>query len=333
MSKPMSTLNKAQKLIKMIELMNRRGGIRAQEFMETFDLDQRTLRRYLADMRELDLPIEDRGFGADRTIALDPSYRRTGVQLTLPEVLSLHFGRRLFTFLDGTQFAADMDDAIERLEPAIPRAHADLTRTLDRKFMAVPEHAKDYRDHGDLLDELITALLYENPVRAEYHKPDGQPKKYELEPYTLATYRQGLYVFARDRADGKLKTFAVERFGKLERLRVEKFVVPSDYKPEDVLSDSFGITRGEPAQVSAVFDASVARFVRERTWHKSQTVQDLPDGRVRISLRVGVSQELVQWLLSYSGAVSVEGPEELVNRLRDAHLAALGRYEIREQAA
>ena len=64
MSTPMSTLNKAQKLIKMIELMNRRGGIRAQEFMETFDLDQRTLRRYLADMRavsytHLTLPTSD----------------------------------------------------------------------------------------------------------------------------------------------------------------------------------------------------------------------------------------------------------------------------------
>ena len=329
----MKSLNKAQKLVKMVELMNRRGGVRSSEFMERFDVDARTLRRYLSDLREMEMPLIDTGMGESRTISPDPNYRRSGVQLSLPEVLSLHFGRTLFTFLEGTQFAEDLQGAIERLEPAIPRAHADLAKDLDRKFMAVPEHAKDYRDHGDLLDELITALLYENPVRAGYHKPDGQPKKYELEPYTLATYRQGLYVFARARADGKLKTFAVERFGKLERLRVEKFVVPSDYKPEAVLSDSFGITRGEPAQASAVFDASVARFVRERTWHKSQTVQDLPDGRVRISLRVGVSQELVQWLLSYSGAVSVEGPEELVNRLRDAHLAALGRYEIREQAA
>ncbi|MBK7758832.1 MAG: hypothetical protein IPI35_21035 [Deltaproteobacteria bacterium] len=65
------------------------------------------------------------------------------MQLTLLEVLSLRFGRRLFTFLDGTQFAADVDDTIERLEPAIP-GPADLA-ALDRKFVAVPEHAKDYR--------------------------------------------------------------------------------------------------------------------------------------------------------------------------------------------
>ena len=34
-----------------------------------------------------------------------------------------------------------------------------------------------------------------------------------LEPLTLAVYRQGLYLFARDVTEGRVKTFAVERFG------------------------------------------------------------------------------------------------------------------------
>ncbi|MBK9369751.1 MAG: hypothetical protein IPN01_26210 [Deltaproteobacteria bacterium] len=80
--------------------------------------------------------------------------------------------------------------------------------------MAVPEHAKDYRDHGDLLDGLITALLYENPCAPSTTSPTASPKirARALHPGHLPP---GLSVFARDRADGKLKTFAVERFGKL----------------------------------------------------------------------------------------------------------------------
>lgn len=318
-------LNKAQKLVKMVELMNRRGGVRAGEFMERFDIDPRTMRRYLADLRELGLPIDDRGHGPDRTVALDASYRRTGVQLTLPEVLSLHFGRKLFTFLEGTQFAEDMQGAIERLEPAISRSHADLARDLDRKFMAVPEHAKDYHEAGELIDEVITALLYENPVRAEYTKPDGRGGRYELEPWTLATYRQGLYLFARDRADGRVKTFALERFTRIDRLRLERFTLPADWRPEDVVADCFGIIGGPVMDVVATFDADVAAFVRERTWHRSQLEEPLPDGRLRVTLRVGLSQELVTWLLGFGGSVDVQGPAELVERLRDAHVKAMQR--------
>jgi len=140
------SLNKSQKMIKFVELLQRRGGVRAIDVMGRFDLDPRTLRRYLADLRELGLPLHDTGIGDERMLSLDASYRRTGVQLTLSEVLSLHFGRKLFTFLDGTHFAADMSDAIERLEPAISRAHADLASHLDTKFLAVAEHSKDYTE-------------------------------------------------------------------------------------------------------------------------------------------------------------------------------------------
>jgi hypothetical protein len=64
-------LNKGQKLVKMLELMTRRGGVRASELVERFELDARTLRRYLADMRELDLPVRDEGRGDDRLITID----------------------------------------------------------------------------------------------------------------------------------------------------------------------------------------------------------------------------------------------------------------------
>ena len=321
----MKSLNKAQKLVKMVELMNRRGGVRSSEFMERFDVDARTLRRYLSDLREMEMPLIDTGMGESRTISLDPNYRRSGVQLSLPEVLSLHFGRTLFTFLEGTQFAEDLQGAIERLEPAIPRAHADLAKDLDRKFMAVPEHAKDYREVGELIDDLITALLYENPVTATYVKADGSSRDYDLEPWTLATYRQGLYLFAKDRRDGRVKTFAVERFTRFDRVRHDKFVLPADFDPKAVVSSAFGIIGGPLAEVSLVFDAIAAPFVMERRWHHSAHLSRLPDGSARLQMRVAITQELVTWILGYGGSVSIEGPLDLRASVLAAHEAAVTR--------
>lgn len=321
----MDSLNKAQKLVKILELMHRRGGVQAQELVERFDVDPRTLRRYLADLKDLGLPIQDEGAGPERVVALDSTYRRSGVQLSLAEVLSLHFGRKLFNFLEGTPFATDLDDAIERLEPAIARTHAELAGQLDRKFFAVPENTKDYREHGDLVDEVVSALVYDAPLRATYRKVRGLSRRYELEPLTLATWRQGLYLFARDRADGRIKTFALERFVEATRVRGERFQPPPGYDPAQVVADAFGIMGGEPQDVVATFDASVAYFIRERRWHRTQRLETLPDGRVRMRLRVVVGEELVSWLASYAGDVVVEHPPELVARLRNAWARALER--------
>ena len=189
-------LNKAQKMVKIVEIMTRRGGVRASELADRFDLDARTLRRYLSDIRAMGTPIEDEGRGDERILSIEASWRRTGVSLTLTEVLSLHFG--VVQFLDGTSFAEDLQGAIERLQPAISRTHADLARHLDTKFIAVPEPRKTWTEtSSDIVDEVVNlVLVYNNSVDARYRRLNGVEKAVLLRPYTLATYRQGLYLFA-----------------------------------------------------------------------------------------------------------------------------------------
>ena len=323
----MSSLNKSQKFVRMLEVMTRRGGVRADELMERFEVDGRTLRRYLADLKGIDVPVRDEGRGTDRVISIDASWRRTGVQLTLAEVLSLHFGRTLFNFLEGTSFAEDMAGAIERLEPAISRAHADLARQLDTKFVAVPEHAKDYRgEASEIIDEVISALVYNNPLEARYRKPNGVEPSYRLHPFTLATFRQGLYLFALDVDASRVKTFALERFTELLRLRNDRFDYPANWHPQSRIADAFGIISGDAEDVAIAFTEHVAAYIRERTWHPSQTFQTLPDGRLLLRLRVAVTVELEQWVLGFGPDAEVTAPPSFVERIGTLLRRAAARY-------
>ncbi len=320
------TLNKAQKMVKVLELMSRRDGVLASDLMGRFEIDPRTLRRYLADLRGMGIPVRDDGRGPDRVVAIDPIWRRTGVMLSLTELLSLHFGRTLFDFLQGTSFAQDMDDALERLQPAVSRAHADLASQLDTRFMAVPEPAKDFRDFSDVLDEAITALVYTNPVVGRYRKPNGVEKRYNLHPYTLATYRRGLYLFALDESEQRVKTFAIERFTELSRRRGERFAYPHGWSPRAHLAHAFGIISGDPEEVVLAFAPGTSAHIRERTWHPSQTYRVLPDGRLELRLRVAVTVELVTWILGFGDEVEVLGPSSLIARVGATLRAAAGRY-------
>jgi len=321
-------LNKAQKMVKIVEIMTRRGGIRASELSDRFDLDARTLRRYLADIRALGTPVDDEGRGDERILSIDSSWRRTGVSLTLAEVLSLHFGRTLFNFLDGTSFAEDLEGAIERLQPAISRTHADLARQLDTKFVAVPEPRKTWTEvASDIVDEVVTALVYNNPVDSRYRRMNGVEKAVLLHPYTLATYRQGLYLFGFDVQANQVKTYAVERFTHMKRQRGGRFVEPHGWEPRAHIADAFGIISGPPEQVVVAFSERVAGYIRERTWHPTQTFRTLPDGRLELRIRVGLSVELRTWICGFGSDAEVLAPTPLIESIATDLRAAAAQYE------
>jgi proteasome accessory factor B len=246
----------------------------------------------------------------------------------LAEVLSLHFGRKLFNFLDGTSFASDIDDAIERLEPAISRSHQDLARELDVKFLAVTEHAKDYRgDASEIIDEAITALVYQAPLDARYRKASGVESTYVLHPYTLATFRQGLYLFARDVRANLVKTFALERFTDLARRRGERFHLPTSWRPDAYIAHAFGIISGPPQDVVIAFRERVGAYIRERTWHPTQTFRTLPDGQLELRMSVAVTVELRTWVQGFGPDAVVVSPPQLVEQVSQALHAAAERYQ------
>ncbi len=320
-------MNKGQKLVKMVELMTRRGGVRAQELVERFELDARTLRRYLADLRELDLPVRDEGRGEERVISIDPRWRRTGVQLSLAEVLSLHFGRKLFNFLEGTSFAEDLEGAIERLEPAISRAHQNLARQLDTKFLAVPEPAKDYRGQAsEILDDLVTALVYNNTIEARYRNFNGVESNKLLHPYTLATFRQGLYLFALDVEAAVVKTYAVERFVDAVRRRGEHFATPAGWRPEAHIAHAFGIISATPETVVIAFSEAVMGYIRERTWHPTQTFRTLSDGRLELTMQIAPTAELRSWICGFGADAEVLHPAQLRSSVAHSLRRAADRY-------
>lgn len=63
-------------------------------------------------------------------------------------------------------------------------------------------------------------------------------------------------------------------------------------------------------------DSSVARYIRDRLWHPSQKLRELPDGRLELSLRVADTLEVRRWILGYGGEAEVAEPDGLREALR-----------------
>jgi proteasome accessory factor B len=119
--------------------------------------------------------------------------------------------------------------------------------------------------------------------------------------------------------------FAVERIRAVEILR-RHFEIPAGFDAKEYLDKAWGILQGDLVTVRVVFSPRVARYIKERLWHPSQRVRDLPDGRLEMTLRVADTLEVRRWVLGYGVEAEVlepEGLREAVRREAEALVAAL----------
>ena len=86
------------------------------------------------------------------------------------------------------------------------------------------------------------------------------------------------------------------------------------------------VMRGRRIEVELLFSKAAAAWVKDKTWHPSQKLFPLKDGRLRMVLRVADTNELVGWLLSFGGQVKVVSPESLTGKVRDEAKKVFGSY-------
>jgi predicted DNA-binding transcriptional regulator YafY len=60
-----------------------------------------------------------------------------------------------------------------------------------------------------------------------------------------------------------------------------------------------------------------AAWVKDKTWHPSQQVKPLKDGRLEMSLKVADNEELIGWILSFGGGVRVAQPDALRQKVKE----------------
>ena len=64
----------------------------------------------------------------------------------------------------------------------------------------------------------------------------------------------------------------------------------------------------------------------EREWHASQETELLPGDQLLLTMKVGGSQELANWVLSFGGGATVLEPAALRDEVRVSLAAALANY-------
>jgi predicted DNA-binding transcriptional regulator YafY len=94
---------------------------------------------------------------------------------------------------------------------------------------------------------------------------------------------------------------------------------PQKFSLEKRLRDSFGVHSAQgDFQVEIEFSDEIADYIREKRWHASQELVEMPDGALRLRLRLSSLQEIERWVLGWGGKAVVLAPGELRNSVKAA---------------
>ena len=281
------------------------------------EVSTKTIQRDIDYMRDqLGLPIEYDG-------ARHGYYYTEGVTSfpTIPategEMLALFVAQRALEQYRGTPFEKPLAHAFAKLAQVM---EDEVTIDVNELSAALSFHHTGIAvTQMGIFQKVTKALMESRELEFTYKKLNGtRPEKRRVQPYHLASIDGQWYLFAHDLARNDIRTFVLGRIQEISATG-KKFRKPKDFSLADRLMGSFGVFKGEgDYRVRIEFDPYAAQLVRERTWHSSQEIRNLPGGALELRLHLDSLEEVERWILSWGGHARVIAPAQLKKRVQSA---------------
>jgi len=179
------------------------------------------------------------------------------------------------------------------------------------------------------LGVIIDALRENRRLKFDYHSyTRSKPTSgIVFEPYLLKIFRQRWYVAGRNVAEGRIKTYALDRMNSCV-MTTDGFTPDPTFNAESYFHDAFGIvvTESEPRSVVIRTDPRQAKYFRALPLHHSQE-EMVHDEFSDFHLQLRLTDDFVAELLSYGPRIQVIAPPELKARMRSEYQQALRLYD------
>ena len=299
-------------------------------FMERWGVSRSTVKRDMRYMRDrLNMPIA--WDNAKKTFYFSEPFDALPAFILGPrDALTLALAGRMCDVCYGSAFGERLDEIFRKIAPLLGSSVAIAADSLTHIHAPPVQGALDDFEH---FIDLLEAVHGRRELRLRYAKPESDaPEDRVVHPLKLVRRRDLRWVLiGYDTARHDLRTFVLSRIDSVETTE-RSFQPPDGFDIEAYVRNSMGAFASEQEhEARLALDAHAAYYAREAPWHGSQRLRDLPDGRVEMTLRVNHLIDVKNAVLGWGEHVEVLAPAELRQAVRDAHRAALARYEDHEE--
>ena len=224
------------RVLTLLELLQSHPRLAGSELAGRLGTDVRTVRRYVAHLRELGIPVEaERGRHGGYRLAR--GYRMPPLMLTNDEALAVVVGLLAAERLGMSMTTPANPGALAKIERVLPHSLreplAAMRDTLSFTANAVTAQAPET---GVLL-ALAQASRARTTVGISYLSWRQEQTERDLDPYGVVFHRGRWYVVGRDHRHDSLRTFRIDRIASVAA-RTRTFTAPDGFDPVTYLASA-----------------------------------------------------------------------------------------------
>lgn len=267
----------ARALITLEHIQNN-PGITAQRLADRLGVTERAARRYVAILREADLPIQSvsgphGGYRVGRGMRMPP------LMFSAAEAMGL-----VMAVLEGHREAADPADpvgsALAKIVRVLPERIARQVRAV--REVTTPAEAGESRPSPELTNSLIESCTRGRRLRVAY-RMSAAIREMEVEPWAVVLRHSLWYLLCWSNTRQALRVLRVDRVVGIEMLPAT-FTPPPDLDALRVLEEN--LSQGWTYQVDVIVEADAERTAR---WLPRSLAHLEPDGEGRTRLRASTN--------------------------------------------
>jgi predicted DNA-binding transcriptional regulator YafY len=269
-------------------------------------------REFMLD--RLGAPIEyDRSKGG--WFYTDQTWTLQNIMVTEGELLAFFLSLEVARRMVGTAFEQPLHSAVEKFTKNIRGpVSIDLETLHDHYSFSSP--ALSLSNEQTLLD-LHRAIRENRRIWMRYFTASrDEHTERTISPYHLYNIQGDWYLIAYDDLRQAFRNFHVGRIEEWHLLS-ETFQRDPSFSIQDWMSNAFKTERGDDQkEVVIKFDNHEARYIRERCWHETQQIEELPDGGLVLTFKTGGFSEVQRWVMQYGSHAEVLQPVELREKIK-----------------
>jgi predicted DNA-binding transcriptional regulator YafY len=318
------------RLYRLNQALHSGKKLTAQSLASELGVSERTIKRTIQYMRE-ELGMEiiwepnSKSYFCDRDSEKLPLLRVTG-----EEALSLSLATRTFAAWQGSSLGNALQSVLEKLAVVVGGAISMPVSNL-HELISVPNpdtsESSEYRWFAPALE----AIRQRRIIELRYKKPNAPASESRhIWPLHLALLEHHWALISWDPVIAEPRKFLLSRIEQLDSTDAQ-YNPPPSFDLKSYLSHSFGLFTSEQIHhVRVHFSAYAAAYLRERQWHPSQMLEELPDGSAIASFQVNHLLDIQRWILSWGIHAEALEPPGLRHDLQSITSDLANRYTTHE---
>ena len=322
-------MNRTDRLLAIVLELQARRHARAQDLADVFETSKRTIYRDLQALGQAGVPLIST---PGRGYALMDGYFLPPLSFTTDEATLLLLGSDVMAQSFDAQYRAAAQSASRKIAGVLPDKLRAEVASLRESISFGHQNNGLRPDAAAKLQLLRRAILARATVRFTYHTrhttdAPQQPHHRDADPYALGFLSGTWYLSAYCHLRHAVRHFRLDRIEDLTLLE-RTFARPANFQAQ-----ARNLFEPGSFDIRVLFDAEVARWVRESPSFYAVAEEETPDGLL-VTLHVRSADEVLQWLLGWGRHMRVLSPDALRQRiaaegaaLATAHTSDLARAD------